>query len=368
MRCADPALITTSAERLDARSLQQRALPAECPRLEIVLVRNARAAPGRSDHVQPLALRVPVRRFVRLQVRHRSAGPLAPVHTLAYGFAGLGPSYPTLPAILAPGRLLPPLTARFAAALQSTSGLLRDRLEPARVGDRTSQVARIFLDFEEVTTQSARSGSGGRVAAAAGMPYVAGMASVRTLRPPVAAPPEPRPPTAPPPSAADFPGCKPVRLPREQLDDTEMRLEYWHAATETAWICDPISSYREGSARLLTRLVTLIVQVRGAPATCFGSTDLTERDAHGEPQLIMQADELVYLHPARAKLPRPVLTVGEHDLPEVVLEVDHTTDARCRKLRQYQAWRFPEVWLEVPEAPSASRPPPALPYALIGMA
>ena len=221
---------------------------------------------------------------------------------------------------------------------------------------RTSQVARIFLDFEEVTTQSARSGSGGRVAAAAGMPYVAGMASVRTLRPPVAAPPEPRPPSPPPPSAADFPGCKPVRLPREQLGDTEMRLEYWHAATETAWICDPISSYHEGSARLLTRLVTLIVQVRGAPATCFGSTDLTERDAHGEPQLIMQADELVYLHPARAKLPRPVLTIGEHDLPEVVLEVDHTTDARCRKLGQYQAWRFPEVWVEVPEAPSASRP------------
>ena len=188
------------------------------------------------------------------------------------------------------------------------------------------------------------------------MPYVAGMASVRTLRPPVASPPEPRPPSAPPPSAADFPGCKPVRLPREQLDDTEMRLEYWHAATETAWICDPISSYHEGPSRRLGRLAERIAAVRGTPVECFGCTDLTERDAHGEPQLIMQADELVYLHPARAKLPRPMLTVGEHDLPEVVLEVDHTTDARCRKLRQYQAWGFPEVWLEVPEAPSASRP------------
>ena len=166
----------------------------------------------------------------------------------------------------------------------------------------------------------------------------------------------PRPPTAQPPTAADFPGCKPVRLPREQLDDCEIRLEYWDTATETAWICDPVSSCHEGSARLLTGLVTLIAQVRGAPTTCLGSTDLTERDAHGEPQLIMQADELVYLHPARAKLPRPVLTIGEHDLPEVVLEVDHTTDARRRKLGQYEAWGFPEVWIEVPEAPSASRP------------
>ena len=53
---------------------------------------------------------------------------------------------------------------------------------------------------------------------------------------------------------------------------------------------------------------------------CFGRTDLTERDAHGEPQVIIQADESVYLHPRRAKLPRPVLTIGEHDLPDVVLE------------------------------------------------
>ena len=182
------------------------------------------------------------------------------------------------------------------------------------------------------------------------------MASVHTLRPPVAAPPGPRPPAAPPPSAADFPGCKPVRLPGEQLDGTEMRLEYWDPATETAWICDPVSSYHEGPSRRLGRLAERIAEVRGTPVECLGSTDLAERDAHGEPQRIMQADELVYLNPARAKLPRPVLTVGEHDLPEVVLEVDHTTDARQRKLGQYQAWGFPEVWIEVPEAPSASRP------------
>ena len=200
-----------------------------------------------------------------------------------------------------------------------------------------------------------------RVAASGGKPYVAGMAPVRTVLPPVAAPsaprsPAPRAPAVEPPTAADFPGCKPVRLPREQLDDCEVRLEYWDTVTETAWICDPVSSYHEDPVHTLSQLAKTIAHVRGAPVKCLGCTDLTERDAHGEPQLIMQADQLAYLHPARATLPRPVLTIGEHDLPDVVLEVDHTTDARRRKLGQYEAWGFPEVWIEVPEADTPSRP------------
>ena len=58
----------------------------------------------------------------------------------------------------------------------------------------------------------------------------------------------------------------------------------------------------------------------------------------------------------RTRLPRPVLTVGEHDYPDVVLEVDHSTDARRRKVPQYEAWGFPEVWIEVPDARAPSRP------------
>ena len=177
------------------------------------------------------------------------------------------------------------------------------------------------------------------------------MASVRSPLPPAEVAPRDRPP-----SAAEFPGCKPVRVPKQELDRCDMSLEYWDAATETAWVCDPVSSYHEGPTQRLTGLVRLIAAVRGAPVECFGRTDLTERDEHGEPHLIMQADESVYLHPARARLPRPVLTVGEHDFPDVVLEVDHTTDARRRKLGQYEAWGFPEAWVEVPEADTPSRP------------
>ena len=165
-------------------------------------------------------------------------------------------------------------------------------------------------------------------------------------------------PNAPPaPTAAEFPGCTPVPLPRGELDDCELRFEYWDAVSETAWVCEPVSPYHESPARCLTGLVTLIARMRGSPIRCFGCMDLLQRDRHGQPQVIMQADESVYLHPERARLPGPkAMMLGEDGLPDVVLEVDHTTDVRRRKLPQYEWWGFPEVWVEVPDAPSASRP------------
>ena len=153
-----------------------------------------------------------------------------------------------------------------------------------------------------------------------------------------------------------FPGCKPVRLPRTEIERFEGRLEYWDAATETAWICEPATAYHERPSRLLTRLAERIAEVRGSPIESYGSMDLLLRDPDGEPRRIMQADESVYLHPARAKLPGAAMVVGEDDFPDVVLEVDHTTDVHRGKLAQYESWGFPEVWVEVPDAPSPSRP------------
>ena len=100
-----------------------------------------------------------------------------------------------------------------------------------------------------------------------------------------------------------------------------------------------------------------IAQVRGSPITCYGSMDLMVRNEGGLPWRILQADQSVYLHPGRARLPGAVaMEVGEHDLPDVVLEVDHTTDVYRGKLRLYEAWGFPEVWVEVPNYRAASRP------------
>ena len=159
--------------------------------------------------------------------------------------------------------------------------------------------------------------------------------------------------TEPPPA---FPGCTPVHLPPAELESFDRRLEYWEAATETAWICEPVSPYHERPSRLLTRLAEIISRVRGSRIECYGSMDLLLRDYRGRPQNIMQADESLYLHPDRAKLPAAAMVVGQDDCPDVVLEVDHTTDARRGKLPLYESWGFPEVWVDVPDAPSPSRP------------
>ena len=44
--------------------------------------------------------------------------------------------------------------------------------------------------------------------------------------------------------------------------------------------------------------------------------------------------------------------VGEDAYPDVVLEVDNTTDVRRGKLVAYAEWSFPEVWVEVPDLAS----------------
>ena len=127
-------------------------------------------------------------------------------------------------------------------------------------------------------------------------------------------PPRPDTDAAPPPPAAapEFPGCRPVHLPRSGLEGSDQRLEYWDGATETAWICDPVSPYHERPSRRLTALVGRIAQVRGAHVESYGSMDLRQQ---GWPQSIMQADESVYLRPARttAVLERVGTVLGERE-------------------------------------------------------
>ena len=164
----------------------------------------------------------------------------------------------------------------------------------------------------------------------------------------------PRPDTAAAPPAPEFPGCTPVHLPADELERSDQRLEYWDGATQTAWICEPASPYHERPSGRLTRLTERIAQVRGAPIESYGSMDLRQHDG---PRSIMQADESVYLHPGSARLPGPsAMVIGVDDYPDVVLEVDHTTDVRRGKLGLYESWGFPEVWVEVPDEAAPSRP------------
>ena len=166
------------------------------------------------------------------------------------------------------------------------------------------------------------------------------------------------PPTTPIEAPPEFPGCRVIPLTRNRLEHFEGRLEYWEASSETAWvIAEPTTVAHEGPTRRLGRLAELIAAVRGSPIESYGSMDLVLLDERGEWRRMMQADETLYLHPGRAHLPAVRLVIGEHDLPDVVLEVDYSTDVRRGKLQIYQRWGFPEIWVEVPATYRARRAP-----------
>ena len=159
----------------------------------------------------------------------------------------------------------------------------------------------------------------------------------------------------------EFPGCRPVTITREAIATWEGRFEYWDGDTETAWVVsEPTSATHEQPGARLAGLSHVIAGVRGAPIECYGTMDLLLRDEYGERRRIMQADQSVYLHPWRARLPTDAMEIGRHDRPDVVLEVDHTTDVRRGKLGLYESWGFPEVWVDVPEAGYAVRRPAGL--------
>lgn len=167
----------------------------------------------------------------------------------------------------------------------------------------------------------------------------------------------------------DFPGCRALRLPVEELDGYDGRIEYWEARSSTAMVlAEPPTAYHEIPSRGLGGLIREIAMVRGSEILALGSTDLVQFDEDGVPEVLMQADETYFLH---RPWPRDrVIDVGAGPLPDVVLEVDHTTDVRRRRLEVYAGWGFPEVWVEVPSpawmAPRTSGRPRLTIYVLEG--
>ena len=80
------------------------------------------------------------------------------------------------------------------------------------------------------------------------------------------------------------------------------------------------------------------------------------RERHTGDLRVMEADQTIYMDATRAQALRSPVLVRSGEGPDVVLEVDHTTDARRTKLGLYEEWRISEVWVEVPDAPARSRP------------
>ena len=153
----------------------------------------------------------------------------------------------------------------------------------------------------------------------------------------------------------EFPGCRAIHIPRKEIAEYDGRYEYWEARTETAWqVGEPTSPYHELPSQRLARLSDRIAAVRGSSIETFGTCDLLVRDARGERHRILQADQVLYLDPGRSQPPGHAVEIGQDDLPDVILEVDLTTDVRRGKLALYEALGFPEVWVDVPDARSLS--------------
>ena len=148
-------------------------------------------------------------------------------------------------------------------------------------------------------------------------------------------------------------GCDPVPMSCDEIGCYEGRYEYWDAETELAWMVRDVSPRHEEPSSRLVALVNTIGMIRGRPITMYGNADLQERDARGRRVRAVQADQLVYL--ARPEHPPQAIVVGSFPLPDVVVEVDLTTDVRERKLDLYASWGVPELWVEVPDADMPSK-------------
>ena len=159
------------------------------------------------------------------------------------------------------------------------------------------------------------------------------------------------------PERAEFPGCRPVRISRDEITAYDGRIEYWDAATEVAMVCEPVSTYHERPPQRLAALLTLIAQTRGSPIETFGAADLLMRDADGAYLRILEADQTVYLRAARDAAPGdPPSRWAATCCRTWCWRWTNTTDVRRGKLELYESWGFPEVWVEVPDTGSPSRP------------
>ncbi len=92
-------------------------------------------------------------------------------------------------------------------------------------------------------------------------------------------------------AAADFPGCKTIRIAPEEIEDYDGRVEYWEARSATAMqVCEPTSTWHERPSQKLARLAERIAAVRGLPIETLGTSDLVRFESGGKPRVLMQAE------------------------------------------------------------------------------
>ena len=160
-------------------------------------------------------------------------------------------------------------------------------------------------------------------------------------------------------SALEFVGCESCRMTRadyEAYPADGRKIEYYDVEAELAWMAeDGPSLEHEKPGAKLAALLRELAMTRGSPIECRGAASLHLLDAEAGQVGVIHPDQMVFLDPEAAELPNDFRVVGEGAHPDVVLEVDHTTDVRRGKLTRYEEWGFPELWVEVPDTFSAGR-------------
>ena len=161
----------------------------------------------------------------------------------------------------------------------------------------------------------------------------------------------------PPLSELEFYGCDVRPMTLAEYEEYEGRIEFFDSRAGIACLVrEPMSLVHEDPLGMLGRLVERIAQVRGSAIVCRGAPSLRIVDPESGALRAIQPDQTVYLHPESLEEPGPLYwTAGEDSPPDVVVEVDNTTDVRGNRLKLYEAWGFPEVWVEVPDVYMPSR-------------
>ena len=157
----------------------------------------------------------------------------------------------------------------------------------------------------------------------------------------------------PPLSSLEFPGCKAIPMSREQLERWDGRVELWDSVTKTAWVMrDGPGPEHEEPIQSLAQMITLIAAVRGRAIRSFGASGMVWRESKDDPGRMACPDLSLNLDPPWPESAGGFgMRIDRHSRPDVVLEVDHTTDVRRGKLKLYEVWGLPEVWVEVPDRP-----------------
>ena len=160
-------------------------------------------------------------------------------------------------------------------------------------------------------------------------------------------------------SALEFIGCTSCRMTLaeyEALDDDE-RVEMFDVEAGRVWrMADGPDAPHEKPLARFAEFMTQVAMVRGSPILLGRAAGLHLLDADRRQVRAMHPDEMVFLDPEREERIGSSYAWGaDQEHPDMVLEVDDTTDVRRNKLLAYADWGFPEVWVEVPEAYTQGR-------------